>query len=300
MGKREKPFNIFKDSDKLKDFIEIISSYSHQSPQRYLFEIEEGPLDILTKLASTSDKLYKRWTKLTGSKERHLAVPNPQLKKFINLYVLPLIKKTKCHQAAHGGEPSWNPKKSLETILPCKTAFSFDLKSAFDNIKIDSIFNFFYNSFLGISKEYKRDFANFLTTISTVSYNGKRVLPQGAPHSMALFNRIFYKLDTILFEKSKQKNLDYIRWVDDITFGSQGETDLKQFLGVIPLVEGHVPVAQNKIFFQKNPKPIYLLGQVLEKNKVFKNSKYERKENKVPPLDYNRFFNEKSCTHSPW
>jgi len=288
MGKRENPFNIFKDTKKLNIFIKIISSYNSQGN---LFETEEGPLNILRQLLSADNKLYRKWSKLIGGKVRHLAVPNPLFKKFINSYVLPLIKKNKCHQIAHGGESYWSPKKSLETLLPCKTAFSFDLKSAFDNINVDNVLRFFYNSFSGLSEEYKRDFAEFLTIISTISYNNKRVLPQGAPHSMALFNRILYNLDTILFEKSKQKNLNYIRWVDDITLGSNEEKDLKQFLGVIPLIESYAPIAQNKIFFQKNPKPIYLLGHIIEKNKVFKNSKGEREKNKRKPVDYNVFFN---------
>jgi len=286
--KNKDKIHIFGNKKRLKEFISIISKFEHQLD---FFDLE-SPEYLLEQIKELyeNQRPYQKWNQFIGTKERHLAVPNPIFKKFINLYLLPLIKKVECHSNAHGGEKYWSPKKSLETLLPCRTVFSFDLASAFDNVNAKKVFDFFYKHPL-FDQNNKEDFSLFLSDILTVDYHGNRVLPQGAPHSVALFNRIFYDLDVVLDKKTNERGFNYVRWIDDITISSSENLELRDFLGALKLVEEYTSIAKNKVFFQKNPKPIYLLGQTIEGNRIFKNSKEEREENKQKPLDYNVFLN---------
>ena len=124
----------------------------------------------------------------------------------------------------------------------------------------------------------------------TVTYNDQRSLPQGSPHSMPLFNRALYDLDDLLDSKAKERGCAYTRWVDDLTVSSPYLASPEEFMGAVALVRETRPVARGKIFFQTSQNPIYLLGQVIEGGRVFKNSRQEREENKTPNLDYAEWF----------
>ncbi|MBI5871963.1 hypothetical protein HZB88_02660, partial [archaeon] len=117
----------------------------------------------------------------------------------------------------------------------------------------------------------------------------KRGLPIGSPISMAMFNRILYPLDKILFSKSNEKGFSYSRWVDDITISSPLDIGIEYFLGSLDLVD--LPIARDKVFFQGSCN-IYLLGHKIVSGKfIYKNTKEEKLKNKSPPVNLDEFKN---------
>ncbi len=266
--------------------------------QRDLFRSSEAGVinDVLNDiyfLIKHEKPLYCRWKKLEGVKERCLNVPVKPLKRFMEGYLVNLIKKGKIHESCHGGEVGWSPKTSLETHLPCNTALSFDLESAFENVPFNSVLSFFYDRLEKINEEERILFSRLFSSLCTVHYGEKRGLPQGSPGSMALFNRILFNMDQELNTKSKSKGLSYTRWVDDITITSRNDNDIESMLGSVELVGRTHPLSKKKIFFQ-NEERIYLLGHKIISGKyVEKNSKEERLTYKTSPLVFEDWFGQK-------
>lgn len=246
-----------------------------------------------------SYKAYRRWSIRNGGKTRNISTASPLLDDLLRTYITPLIHTARVHSSAHGGEPLWSPRKSLEIHTKCKSALSLDLESAFNNCTLPSIFKFFYG--LSGNHDESGKCAAYLSLICTVPLDGKRVLPQGSSHSMPLFNRILYPLDLNLETRSKERGCKYTRWVDDIVLSSSEGLSKEEMLGSVGIVKDNYPVSKRKIFFQTSEKPLYLLGQVIEDGSIRKNSRTERDNNKSHPLIYEDWFGENvKSKYTPW
>jgi hypothetical protein len=262
--------------------------------QKDLFEKNkfDSCLDDLFYSIKQRKPLYQTWTQDINGKKRCLSVPNKPLKELINDYILYFIKKKEVHETCHGGEKEWSVKRSLETHLPCLSALSFDLKSAFENIPFKIVYDFFY----GLLPEYisysdKEEISRFFSLLSTVRYINKRGLPQGSPISVFIFNRCLYNLDKELTQKSNERDLRYSRWVDDFTISSKGNKGIEYFLGAIELVNRFFEISKEKIYFQ-NGNDIYLLGHKINYSLILKNTKEEKLRNKSLPINFNEWFGE--------
>lgn len=248
-------------------------------------------LDGLAECVSNCNRIYRSWRQRTGDKERRLNVPSRPLQAFLSLYLKPFVGRMEVHRSCHGGIRGWSTKKSLENHLPMSTVLSFDIQNASQNVPPRKVFSFFYESLNEIS-DYgmRRDIAGFLTFISTVGYDGQRVLPQGSPVTPLIFDRIMREVDEDMFREASKRGMTYSRWVDDFTVSSPERRDVREFLGAVDLLAERYPVAGDKIFFQ-DKEPMYLLGHRIVNDRVLRNSREERLRNKVPPLDYQEWFN---------
>lgn len=272
-----------------------------QQIQKSLFGESElkGVLDDLTLQIKNNNPLYNRWIQKVNGKNRPLSVPSGSLRTFVVGYLKDFIKKEKVHNTCHGAELGWSVKKSLETHLPLGNVLSFDLEKAFENVGFKRIYNFFYNSLEGGGFEEREATAEFLSNLCTVDYLGGKGLPQGSPCSMVLFNRILYFLDQSLSKKASERELKYSRWVDDVTISSQNKQEIGYFFGAVELTAEQFPVAKHKVFFQEGES--YLLGHILNKNNIMKNTKEQKLRNKVPSLDFNKFLGEnKIMSYDSW
>jgi len=288
-------------NDWLQEFLENQDKRSRLSDiilaekyQKDLFEKNkfDSCLDDLFYSIKQRKPLYQTWTQEINGKKRYLSIPNKPLKELINDYILYFIKKKEVHETCHGGEKGWSVKRSLETHLPCLSALSFDLKSAFENIPFKIVYDFFY----GLLPEYisysdKEEISRFFSLLSTVRYIDKRGLPQGSPISVFMFNRCLYNLDKELTQKSNERYLRYSRWVDDFTISSKSNKGIEYFLGVIELTNRYFEVCNEKIYFQ-NGDNIYLLGHKINDNLISKNTKEDKLKNKNPPINFNDYFGE--------
>jgi len=287
------PFDLLRNGRSKTALIEAITSSSPATRQPTLFDTGDDPETLLEEMHELNDKriLYRQWSQEIGSKVRQLSTPHPRFGIFLEQYVVPLIRTIPAQPQAHGGEPRWSPKTSLQTHLPCETVLSFDLESAFSHIGVRDAFDFFYTTLTDLDPNTRKECAGFLAMISTTTYNDRRSLPQGAPHSMALFNRALSSLDVTLEHGAKERGLTYTRWVDDITLSSPEDRDPRDLLGAVALTAQETPVAQHKIFLQQaDDGPVYLLGHRIERGTIYKNSPKDREANKAKPLDYGKWF----------
>lgn len=242
-----------------------------------LFPEEEinTTLEAIAERLGSGKALYQRWKQQTGSKVRELSVPNAPLKTFLVTYVLPWIKSFPVHSCAHGGEVGWSVEKSLRTHLPLKRVLSFDMKDAFGQIDANLVSDFFYerlNTY--VQREEERTAANLLAFLCTVrSETEKRVLPQGSPVSVALFNRMLCPTDTDLHERASRKNVKYSRWIDDFILSSAEVCEADYFSDLLRIAELRVQVAQSKVFFQHNA--CYLLGHRIDRGVITKVAREE-------------------------
>lgn len=259
-------------------------------------------LDRIIFFLENEKPLYNRWIRINGDKGRVINVPKEEIQGFFDTYVLDLIKKYKTHPSCHGGERGWSPRRSLESHLPCSEMFSFDLSDAFENACPYYVFDFFLKILPNFDGSLRRNLAGILSTLCIVSYGGGYGLPQGASHSMALFNRIFCPLDEVLHKKSQERGFTYSRWVDDINISSPKPRELADFLGAVDFVGEHFPISQKKMYFQQTPKDIYVLGHVISnRNQLRKNNREEKLRHKDNPLNFSDYFGEtKRYSHRLW
>ncbi len=239
------------------------------------------------------DCLYQRWTQQDKvGKARFLGVPNVGLKRLIDLYILPLVLRQRVHPKAHGCEPKWSVTNSVSTHLPCRSILTLDLASAFQNVTVEKVFSYFYSIFSDLPYEARRDAAGFLAMACTVGYAGSRGLPQGSPLSPPLFNRMFFELEEDLDRETKERGLTYSRWLDDLAIGSPEIVDLSDVLGAVKLVDSYAPVSRTKVFFQREPAELYVLGHIISRGKeIRKNSREEAAKNKIP-IDFDDYFGQ--------
>lgn len=298
------PLGFLEDPSRRRGFIEVFSFMNPETRNLSLLGNEynclEKTLDDMIGLQREGRALYQRWIQRKESKARRLSVPNKPFRNFIENYLLPLIKLQEVHSNCHGGEKGWSTKRSLESHLPCESVLSFDLEDAFENLDAQYVFDFFYLTLDRLSSEQKRDVAGFLTMLSTVAYGEGRGLPQGSPHSMALFNRILFPADKILNEKARDRGLTYTRWVDDMVISAEDIRGVEYFLGAVELVGEELPIAKHKVYFQRIPSDIYLLGYILRDGILIKNSKEEALRNKDEPLVFSDYFDDGKRNYESW
>ena len=301
-ARNRNPFELFANRGNIDRLVEAIGIPEARQGDLFYFRLTPDELVEEMRERYERNRLYRTWKQVIDGKSRSLAVPSECLQEFLQRYILPLIKRRENHPQSHGGVESsgWTPKRSLETHLPLRSVLSFDLASAFNNVGITHVFDFFYDLFSNCDEPDRSDFAGFASTITTVTYDDKRSLPQGASHSMPLFNRILREFDGRLDESAQGIGSTYTRWVDDITISSREEKDIEDFFGAVVLTSQFFPVARGKIFFQRSTQPIYLLGHIIERGKVYKNSKEDREKNKVQPLDYEEWFGREEKRYVSW
>jgi len=259
------------------------------SPEQEILRVFE---DIVG-LFEEGKPLYNRWTKVDENKKRILSVPKKPLRDFFENYLINLIKTQEPHLCCHGGEKGWSPRRSLETHLPCSSMFSFDLFNASENMDVSYVFQFFHGLLENFSDEIRRDLSELFSFLCTVKYDDKRGLPQGSPHSMALFNRVFYSLDVILHEGAQTRNFTYSRWVDDMNISSCDVQGIESFLGAAEIVSEIFPLSPEKLFFQSEPNDIFSLGQVISNGySLRKNTKEEKITHKCDSLPISKYFGD--------
>jgi hypothetical protein len=241
--------------------------------------------DGVAKLVINSKPLYQRWHQKIGRKVRELNVPNKPLRAFLEEFVVPFVHTMPTHERSCGGEKGWSTRRNAELHFPCQTVFSFDLADAFANIGNLHIFSLFYKLFENLPEDERIGVSGFLSALSTVHYDGKRGLAQGSPLSMPLFNRVFYPIDAFLHTHSRERGMQYSRWVDDITLSSDSKKGLDDFAGALLFVGDQFPVSKTKTYLQTS-KPIYFLGHVIDSHGLRKNSRDERESNKSGLLSY--------------
>lgn len=188
----------------------------------HCYEVE-GRINMLIHniydMANNQKKYYYFKTiKKRNGKDRLLSIPNQDLMhvlKYINHNVLSWYKPLPCVYAyvKHRGI-----KQNAKCHLKSKYILKLDIKDFFGSIKFGKVVNNI------LPKDcYEEELRILLANLCMV--NGS--IPQGAPTSPTLSNIIMHKFDEIMMEYSKEHNLVYTRYADDMVISSKEIFDFK-------------------------------------------------------------------------
>ncbi|MCE2961552.1 MAG: reverse transcriptase family protein [Chitinophagales bacterium] len=142
--------------------------------------------------------------------------------------------------------------------------FTTDLQDFFPNISNKQV----YNAFLFL--KYSSYSASVLTKLTTWN----NCVPQGARTSSYISNLIFYKVDNELIQLSKENNITYSRYIDDLTFSSQ-----KDFKHLTPNISN---ILKSNGFKVNNRKTNYakdqlITGIIVKRNKLELSDRHKEK-----------------------
>lgn len=116
-------------------------------------------------------------------------------------------------------------KKGLSTVLNaknhvgCKVILKLDIENFFDNINFYKVYNSCFNENL-----YPKKLGMLLTNLCV--YND--MLPQGSPTSGYISNIVLRNFDCNIDAYCKDKNINYTRYSDDMTFS--GDFDIRKLI----------------------------------------------------------------------
>lgn len=169
-------------------------------------------LQYLYAASNDSSKFYREFEiKKKNGSSRKISEPLPSLKeiqKWILENILNKIQKEKVSKYAKAYQKKISIKENVKFHRVQKKVLSLDITNFFLNIKIDKIYEVFYN--LGYSKSLSTLFSN----LCTLNYS----LPQGAPTSPILSNIVMLNFDNEIEKIVLEKRIRYTRYADDMTF----------------------------------------------------------------------------------
>lgn len=150
---------------------------------------------------------------------RYLNEPSPILKGIQKRILKNVLEEKMISKCAYAY------KKGLSTILNakshvgCKAILKLDIENFFDNINFYKVYNSCFNENL-----YPKKLGMLLTNLCV--YNDR--LPQGSPTSGYISNIVLRNFDCNIDAYCKDKNINYTRYSDDMTFS--GDFDIRKLI----------------------------------------------------------------------
>lgn len=153
-----------------------------------------------------------------------------------------------------------------------KYKFTTDLKDFFPSITNKSVYEMF------VDEDFSHEVSSILTKLTT--YKGK--IPQGAPTSSTLANLVFRKTGDLLDKFSKDNDLTFTSFVDDMTFSSPN--DFKEIVPeILNIITADFRISHKKTNYSRNPNitGLYPMNNHLKLPDSFM-KKYRERDEKTP------------------
>lgn len=196
-------------------------------------KIEVGELRFLAFARSTSKTThYVRFEipKRTGGR-RLISAPMPRLKAAQHWVLENLLTPLECHDAAHGFRVKRSIVSNAEPHVGADVVVNIDLKDFFPTVDYKRVKGMFRG--MGYGDALATILALICTEpkVLTVELDGERyhvavsdrVLPQGAPTSPAVTNRLCRRLDARIRGAATKLGFRYTRYADDLSFSARGQ-----------------------------------------------------------------------------
>ena len=169
--------------------------------------------EIIREIYSISNKVESNYKKFKISKRsggyRTIYEPNYTLK-FLQKQILDkILSKMEISKYAKAYKKNISLIDNAKPHINKKIILKLDIESFFDNITFLNIYKKCFSSNL-----YPKQIGTLLTSL--VTYND--YLPQGAPTSAYISNLVMRDFDEIVGNWCSNKNIDYTRYSDDMTF----------------------------------------------------------------------------------
>ena len=150
---------------------------------------------------------------------RYLNEPSPILKSIQKRILKNVLEEKMISKCAYAYKKGLSTVLNAKNHVGCKVILKLDIENFFDNINFYKVYNSCFNENL-----YPKKLGMLLTNLCV--YNGK--LPQGAPTSGYISNIVLRDFDCNIDAYCKDKNINYTRYSDDMTFS--GEFDIRKLI----------------------------------------------------------------------
>lgn len=152
---------------------------------------------------------------------RYISEPLPNLKQVQYWILNNILEPIKVSSYAKAYQKKVGLKQNLIFHKNKKKILNLDIENFFTSIKFEAIENVFLN--LGYSKTLSKTLAKLCTL--------RENLPQGAPTSPYLSNIIMLSFDNDVSKFARDRNINYTRYADDLTFsGDFDENIILEFI----------------------------------------------------------------------
>lgn len=165
--------------------------------------------EYVCRMAYSPEHFYRHFSiPKSNGRERMIDEPLPDLKSAQHWILTNILEKMPVSPYAKAFVKNKGVKENARFHRGQAVVVSMDIKDFFPSIKIQSIFGIFCD--VG----YTKDVSSFLAHLCCFEYS----LPQGAPTSPYLSNLRLRNFDERVALYTKENNIRYTRYADDLTF----------------------------------------------------------------------------------
>ena len=193
----------------------------------YDFNNELSDNQKIRKLYIISNNIYKYYNKFTikkrNGKDRNILSPYTELKKIQKNILSDLLSDKRVSNYAKAYVKGVSLVDNVKYHKGYKFILKLDIKDFFNSVSYVDIYNIF--------KEY--GFSNGICGLLSNLVTYDDYLPQGAPTSPYLSNLVLRDFDCIIGKWCTDRNINYTRYSDDLTFSmNEYNKDLIRFVRV--------------------------------------------------------------------
>jgi len=169
-------------------------------------------LEFIYGVTNDPAKFYRRFyiAKKSGG-SRLISEPLPNLKNLHSWILKNILDPIPVHVASKAYHRRTTIKDNAKLHRGQESVVTFDIQDFFQSISVKLVYQLFFD--IG----YTRKLSTVLSRICTLDGG----LPQGAPTSGAISNRVMFSFDQSMMKFSRDRGLRYSRYADDITFSGK-------------------------------------------------------------------------------
>lgn len=221
--------------------------------------------DDLIRFSSTSPHRYKVYSIPKRNKKgvRIIAHPSKELKNVQRLVIKTLQDQLLIHKSAMAYKRGVNIKDNANYHVNSKYLLKMDFTNFFPSITPELFFQVLARE--GIS--FSGDDKTFLTGILFWKpvRRGGLVLSIGAPTSPLISNSLLYRFDSEIYNLCEERNINYTRYADDLTFSTNIQGALFEIPALVQDIlekdlHGQISINEEKTVFSSKAHNRHVTG----------------------------------------
>lgn len=223
--------------------------------------------DDLMRIILTAPRRYKVFQipKRTGG-VREIAQPSRELKVLQRVLIHQLLTGLPVHSAAKAYRSGLSIRNNAEPHVGNGPILKMDFENFFPSIRSEDWEAYCDRNGLLMDDHDRR--LSSLILFRRAKGEGLLKLSIGAPSSPALSNALLFDFDTLVFDESNGKAINYTRYADDMTFSGQRIGMLKDMIDVVreasrKISRPHLTINRDKTTFVTAASRRYVTGVIL-------------------------------------
>lgn len=195
----------------------------------------------LINLSDNPVKYYRTFMMKVKNKERDLLEAVGQLKIIQKKILDNILRRLPVQECSYGGAKGRSIKDNAKVHAKSKYIAKLDIRNFYPSIHSSKVYRFFIN------QECSPDVARILTSLTTYKYS----LPLGTSTSPMLADQIVRSIDQRIEGIAKKSNMQYTRYVDDITLSGTFPLDRMAKTVINILKQTGFKVKKDKLIFYR-------------------------------------------------